>query len=56
MGTYAQWVDQGEMDMAERAANVVDRILEEHHVEPLAADIQRDVHAVVERELRRMGA
>jgi trimethylamine:corrinoid methyltransferase-like protein len=48
-------VEQGEMDMAERAAKLVDRILEEHQVEPLAPDIQRDVHAVVEREARRVG-
>ena len=56
MNTHARWVEQGEMDMAERAARLVDRILEEHQAEPLAPDIQRDVHAVVEREIRRVGA
>jgi trimethylamine--corrinoid protein Co-methyltransferase len=56
MNTHARWVEQGEMDMAERAAKLVDRILEEHQVDPLPADIQRDVHAVVEREVRRVGA
>ena len=55
MFTYSRWVEQGEMDMAERAAKLVDRILEEHQVEPLAPDIQRDVHAMVEREARRVG-
>jgi trimethylamine:corrinoid methyltransferase-like protein len=49
-------VEQGELDMAERAARRVDRILEEHQVEPLPPDIQRDVNAVVEREVRRVGA
>jgi len=56
MGTYSRWVDQGQMDMAQRAARLVDRILEEHQADPLPPDIQRDVHAVVERELRRVGA
>ena len=55
MFTYSRWVEQGEMDMAERAAKLVDRILEEHQVEPLSPDIQRDVHAMVEREARRVG-
>jgi trimethylamine:corrinoid methyltransferase-like protein len=44
------------MDMAERAAKLVDRILQEHQAEPLAPDIRRDVHAVVESEVRRVGA
>jgi trimethylamine:corrinoid methyltransferase-like protein len=44
------------MDMAERASKLVDRILEEHQVEPLPSDIQRDIHAMVEREVRRVGA
>jgi trimethylamine--corrinoid protein Co-methyltransferase len=55
MFTYSRWVEQGGIDMAERAAVLVERILEEHEVEPLAPDIQRDVHALVERELRRVG-
>jgi trimethylamine--corrinoid protein Co-methyltransferase len=56
MSTYPRWVEQGALDMAERAAMLVDQILEEHQAESLAPDIQRDVHAVVERELRRVGA
>jgi trimethylamine--corrinoid protein Co-methyltransferase len=55
MGNYTRWEAQGKMDMAQRAGKYVDRILEEHQVEPLPPDIQRDVHAVVERELRRVG-
>jgi trimethylamine--corrinoid protein Co-methyltransferase len=56
MFAYPQWAEKGKMDMAERAAKLVDRILEEHQVEALAPDIQRDVHTVVEREVRRLGA
>jgi trimethylamine--corrinoid protein Co-methyltransferase len=52
---YDRWVEQGSLDMAQRASQLVDGILEEHQVEPLPADVQRDVHAVVERELRRIG-
>jgi trimethylamine:corrinoid methyltransferase-like protein len=44
------------MDMAERAAKLVDRILEEHQVESLPPDVQHDVRAVVEREQQRVGA
>lgn len=56
MNTYARWAEQGETDMTQRAARMVDRILEKHEVAPLPPDIQRDVHAVVEREVRRVGA
>jgi trimethylamine--corrinoid protein Co-methyltransferase len=56
MGNYSRWMEQGGMDMAERAARLVDRILKTHQVKPLAPDIQRDVRAVVEREARRVGA
>ena len=56
MATYPRWLEQGGLDMAGRAARLVDRILGEHQVEPLAPDIRRDVHAVVEREARRVGA
>ena len=56
MFTYSRWVEQGGIDMAERGAVLVERILEEHEVEPLTPDIQRDVHALVEGELRRVEA
>jgi trimethylamine--corrinoid protein Co-methyltransferase len=56
MATYARWVEQGEMDMTQRAAAKVDQILNRHEVEPLPSDIRREVHAVVEREARRVGA
>ena len=56
MCTYSRWMDRGGLDMAERAAQLVDQILEEHQVEPLPPDIRRDVRTVVEREARRVGA
>jgi trimethylamine--corrinoid protein Co-methyltransferase len=52
---YDRWVEQGSLNMAQRASRLVDRILEEQQVEPLPAEVQRDVHAVVERELQRIG-
>jgi trimethylamine--corrinoid protein Co-methyltransferase len=56
MLTYPRWLEQGGLDMAQRAARLVDQLLDEHQVEPLPPDIRRDVHAVVEREARRVGA
>jgi len=56
MFTYPRWLEQGGLDMAQRAARRVDQILQEYQVEPLPADVQRDIHAVVEREARRVGA
>ncbi len=56
MGNYSRWEAQGSLDMTQRAAKMVDRILEKHEVEPLPPDVQRDVHAVVEREASRVGA
>lgn len=55
MFTYSRWAETGRMDMTERATKLVDRILEEHQVESLSPDIQRDVHAMVEREAHRVG-
>ena len=56
MTNYSRWEQQGSLDMTQRAAKMVDRILEKHEVEPLPPEIQRDIHAVVEREARRVGA
>jgi trimethylamine--corrinoid protein Co-methyltransferase len=52
---YDRWVEQGSQDTTQRASRLVERILEEHQVEPLPAEIRRDVHAVVEQELQRIG-
>jgi trimethylamine--corrinoid protein Co-methyltransferase len=56
MNNYSRWEAQGSLDMTERAAKMVDHMLETHEVEPLPAGIQRDIHSVVEREARRVGA
>jgi trimethylamine--corrinoid protein Co-methyltransferase len=49
-GTYSQWMEQGATTMEERAAKQVDKILQGHEPELLPTDIQRDIHAIVERE------
>jgi trimethylamine--corrinoid protein Co-methyltransferase len=56
MGNYSRWVQEGKMDMAQRAAKRVDQILEKHQAESLPPDIQRDIRAVVKGEVRRVGA
>jgi trimethylamine--corrinoid protein Co-methyltransferase len=53
---YSQWVEQGATTMEQRAAKLIDKILETHQPEPLPADIQRDLKKIVEREQARVGA
>ncbi len=48
-GNYDHWLARGGKTLGERAADKVNKILSAHHAEPLPADIQRAVHAVVER-------
>jgi trimethylamine:corrinoid methyltransferase-like protein len=36
--------------MEQRAADMVDKILETHQVEPLPEEVQAKIHAIVERE------
>jgi len=50
---YDDWLDQGGPRMEERAAKQVDEILTEHEPEPLPDDVQRDLRAIVERDLQR---
>jgi trimethylamine--corrinoid protein Co-methyltransferase len=49
-GDFASWEAKGRPTMEGRAAQEIDRILESHTPEPLPADIQRDIHKIVERE------
>ncbi len=49
-GDFASWEARGRPTMEGRAAQEIDRILESHKPEPLPADIQRDIHKIVERE------
>ncbi len=46
---YAGWEAAGGTTMLERAAEKVERILEEHQPDPLPEDVAAAVHAVVER-------
>lgn len=52
---YDDWLGRGGKTLAERAADQVDEILADHHVEPLSADVARQVHAIVERAEERHG-
>ncbi|MGQ9517960.1 MAG: trimethylamine methyltransferase family protein [Anaerolineae bacterium] len=49
-GDFASWEAKGRPTMEGRAAQEIDRILGSHTPEPLPADIQRDIHKIVERE------
>jgi trimethylamine--corrinoid protein Co-methyltransferase len=50
-GVYAQWEKRGRKSMEQLAAEKVDQILETHHAEPLAEDVQQAISGIVEREL-----
>lgn len=47
---YAAWVEQGALTMEQRAAQLVDEILEGHRAEALAPEIQADIRRLVERD------
>jgi len=53
---YDDWLDQGGSTMEERAARQVEEILEDHEPEPLPEDVQRELQAIVERDLERANA
>lgn len=55
-GTYSQWSDRGKTSMEERAAKLVDKILEKAQPQPLPTDVQRDLARIVQREQARIGA
>jgi trimethylamine--corrinoid protein Co-methyltransferase len=54
-GNYHQWQAAGGKSLAERAAERVAKILEEHQPELLPQDLARDVHAIVERAEAQFG-
>jgi trimethylamine--corrinoid protein Co-methyltransferase len=54
-GTHSQWVARGATTMEERAARQVEEILESHQPEPLPADVQRDLAAIIQREQAGIG-
>ncbi|MBN1992050.1 MAG: trimethylamine methyltransferase family protein [Anaerolineae bacterium] len=53
---YSQWTQHGATSMEERAAQQVEKILNEHTPEPLPADVQRDIKKIIEREQAQFGS
>ena len=49
-GSYSIWEKKGKMTMEQRAAKVVDEILENHMVDPLPEDVQAKIKAIVKYE------
>jgi trimethylamine--corrinoid protein Co-methyltransferase len=47
---YSIWQKKGAKKMEDSASKVIDDILEKHQTEPLPAEIQQVIHAIVERE------
>ena len=47
---YSVWQKRGATTMEERAAKQIDAILASHQVEPLLEDVQKALHAIIERE------
>ncbi len=49
-GNYDRWKKRGELTMEQKAAKVVDDILEKHTIEPLPEEVQQGIKAIVEKE------
>ena len=49
-GPYSNWADKGATTMEQRAAVMVDKILATHKTQPLPAEVQAGIQAIVERE------
>ena len=47
---YSVWQKRGGLTMEQRASKMVDDLLAKHKVEPLSEEVQKAVHAIVERE------
>ena len=47
---FSVWQKRGSLSMEARAAKMVDDILAKHKTEPLPEDVQKAIHAIVERE------
>ena len=48
-GVYSDWVAKGSQSLAERAAQRVQKLLDEHQPEPLPPDVRAQVRQIVER-------
>jgi len=49
-GPYAQWERKGKLSLEDRAAQVVDKILDTHHPTPLPEDVHRQLQEILHRE------
>jgi len=47
---YSVWMENGGTTMEQRAADMVDKLLESHQVEPLPEDTKAKLKAIIERE------
>lgn len=47
---YSVWQKRGSLSMEQRATKMVDDLLAKHQVEALSEDVQKAIHAIVERE------
>jgi trimethylamine--corrinoid protein Co-methyltransferase len=53
-GPYSSWLDKGATTMEQRAARMVEQILATHKPQPLPAEVQAKIQAIVEREQKRI--
>jgi len=51
---FARWEKNGSLTMGDRASRLVDKILETHQPEPLPPQVQKDIHKVILREVKRV--
>jgi trimethylamine--corrinoid protein Co-methyltransferase len=49
-GAYSMWEKKGRLTMEQKAAALVDEIIETHTAEPLPEAVQADIRAIVNRE------
>jgi trimethylamine--corrinoid protein Co-methyltransferase len=47
---FSVWEKRGSTTMEQRAAKMVDTLLEKHQPQPLSEDVQKAIHQIVERE------
>lgn len=52
---YSVWEKRGATTMEQRATKMVDDIIAKHQVAPLAEDVQKAIHQIVEREQAGLG-
>lgn len=53
--TYDTWENQGKLSLADRAAQKVADIITTHEPPPLAPDISKELHAIMQQDASRLG-